>query len=261
MGGSPDSGQGFGGFHVKFPGVGLACYGKNLIEADLLRDKTIEFTHLCMVTVKQFDEGSLGSDGSLGTTRFNLAFQLFNVGQVKQEVLYVQGVALANRCGLGRLVMGVSKGGNGFMGGAESSEVSDDPEQRFLDQAQSFLLDQEVGITDDKLGGGAEMDDGFGKGALLAVGIDMRHDIVAYFPFLGSGYLVVDRIDMALQFGNHFGSHGRQSQFMLCLSQGNPALAPVGEFELLGKKLLHFAASVPRDQRFLINGAVHGYSL
>lgn len=58
-----------------------------------------------------------------------------------------------------------------------------------------FKLDQ-VGIVGDVRGSGAEVEDGFSCGALVAKGVDVGHDVVAEFLLVLVGGGKVDGVDV-----------------------------------------------------------------
>ena len=75
------------------------------------------------------------------------------------------------------------------------------------------------------------MQDAGGVGALLPIGIDMRHDIVPHFLFARGGDFVVDvqgKVTQRLElcFGD------RKPQFLFGFRKGNPELAPGAELGL-----------------------------
>ncbi len=225
-----DAGQGFGNLHIKFPGVGLACDIKNIVKSKLFGDKFIKFTNFVMIAIEQLEKGRLGANRSLGAAGLELFLQMFDVVKIHQQILNIKSMALADRGGLGRLIMSVAEGGQCLVGAAEGDQVGNDIKQGLLDQAESAALKDEIGVAADKLRGGAEMNDRLSGRALTTIGIDMSHDIMTDFFFLLGGDIEVDVSLKALQLVDHWSGHEGESQFVLGLGQGDPAAAPGGKF-------------------------------
>ncbi len=253
-----DAGQGFGDLHVELARVGLAGDCEHLVKADLLRHPPVQLAHPGVVTVEQLDEGGLGAHRALGAAGLDLAFQLLHVVQVHEQILEVEGGPLAHRGRLGRLVVSEAERCQILVFLCKISEIGNDLDQRPLDQGERALLDEQVGVADHELRGGAQVDDRLGQRALLTVGEHVRHDVVADLAFLGPGQIVVDIVHVGLQLGDHVRGHRGQAEFVLGLGQGHPATAPVGELEPLGKQFLHLPTGVAGHQGLLIDVVIHG---
>ena len=87
------------------------------------------------------------------------------------------------------------------------------------------------------------MNDAFGIRALLTVGIDMGHDVMADFLLTGFGHIIIDVIFGSLQFFDLLVCDGK-AQLLFCLSQGDPQAAPGTELIVLGKNKLHLFACI-----------------
>jgi len=211
-----------------------------------------------VVSLKEFDKGGLGADRTLGAPRLDLRFQVLKVVEIHEKILNIQGVTLANRGGLGRLIMGVAQGCQALVLATESGQVGNDIHQALLNELQTLFLEKQIGVAADKLRSCAEMDNRLGSGALETIGIDMSHDIVADLLFLGRGHLEIDIRGMGPQFIEHSaGNDIGKTHFMLGLGQGDPAAAPGFKLGAFGKKLLHLAAGVAADQGLLIDITIH----
>ena len=206
-----------------------------------------------MVAGKELKKGRLGADRALDAARLELMLPVFYGIQIHQQILNIQGRALAYGHRLGRLVMGIAQCRQASVFSGKGCKIRYSPEQRRTDQLHGLTLDHQIRVTDHELRGCPQVDNGLGKRTLLTIGKDMRHDIMANFLFLGLGDLEVDVVRMRFHLGDHFGAHCREAHFVLGLGQGYPALAPVGELVTFGKKALHFPAGVAGNQRFLIN--------
>ena len=91
------------------------------------------------------------------------------------------------------------------------------------------------------------MDDGLGVGTLLAVGVDVAHNVMADQLFTGFRHVVVDIPGMGLHLIDLLLGHV-QPQLVLGLRQGNPQLPPGAELVVVGEEILHLLAGVPGGQ-------------
>ena len=130
------------------------------------------------------------------------ALQLFEVGE---QILAVLGKAVADGGGFGGLNVGEGDGGRvGFVcdacsqGGQRALKPFDD---LFETRAQA----QGVYVVEHIHRRRAEMNDGAADGALLGIGVDLRHQIVADFLFDLLGALNVDVILACAQIGHLHG--------------------------------------------------------
>ena len=102
------------------------------------------------------------------------------------------------------------------------------------------------------------MDDAGGVGALLAVGVDVAHHIMADLLLTGLRHLIVDIVLMCDQLLDLFIAD-IQSQLLLALCQRDPQPAPGTKLLVVGKQLLHLLAGITLCQRALVN-IVHACS-
>ena len=77
------------------------------------------------------------------------------------------------------------------------------------------------------------MDDAGGLGALLAVGVDMAHDVVAHQLFPLDGHFVVDIVHMSFQLGYHVRGDVGQSLIHFGTSQRHPQPPPCAELVVI----------------------------
>ena len=91
------------------------------------------------------------------------------------------------------------------------------------------------------------MDNPGGLGALLAVGVDVAHHVVAHQALSFLSHIVVNVILVGFQLVDLRLGH-RQSQSVLRLGQGNPQLPPGAELKIVRKNVLHFPAGIPGRQ-------------
>ena len=101
------------------------------------------------------------------------------------------------------------------------------------------------------------MDDARRFRALLAVGVDVAHHIMAdhLLPLLG--HLVVDVLGVGFQLVDLLLGDG-QAQLMLRLGQGDPQLPPGAELQIRGKQVFHFPVRIPGGQGGFVHVSCHG---
>jgi hypothetical protein len=111
---------------------------------------------------------------------------------------------------------------------------ADHGDKTVADEPQSLRHHDEVGVVAHIARGRAEMDDRFRLRALDAVGVNVRHHVVAddLFPRLGD--LVVDIVLMRFHFGDLLIRDG-QAELLLRFRQRNPEAAPGAEFPVRRK--------------------------
>ena len=146
---------------------------------------------------------------------------------------------LADGRRLRRLEMRERERRQGFVFLRELRERRNGRNQLGPEQRQSLLHENEIGIVPDVAARGAEMDDPAGLRALYAVRVDVRHDVVADFPFTGFGDLVIDVAHMGPQFFQLL-VRDRQAQRLLALRERDPEPPPGRELPVRRKKRLHF---------------------
>ena len=88
------------------------------------------------------------------------------------------------------------------------------------------------------------MDNGLRVRALLAVGVNVAHDVVADQLLPGLGHIVIDSLGVGLQLVDLLLGHV-EPQLALRLGQGDPQLPPGSEFVVVGEKILHLFAGIP----------------
>ena len=93
------------------------------------------------------------------------------------------------------------------------------------------------------------MDDAGGLGALLAVGIDVAHHVVADQLLPGNGDVIVDIVHMGFQLGHHFGGDIGQALLHLGPGQRHPQAAPGAELVVIREDVLHLIGGVAGGKR------------
>src|SRR5207248_3608824 len=108
-----------------------------------------------------------------------------------------------------------------------------------------------VGIVTDKGTRGAQVDNATGFGTLLAVGVNVRHNIVAQLFFLRFGDSEIDVLDMGAQFFNLFRTDS-ETGLGFSFSQRDPETTPGLEFVLRRKDPAYLFTGVAFHQRINI---------
>ena len=93
------------------------------------------------------------------------------------------------------------------------------------------------------------MDDAGCLGALLAVGINVAHHVVAHQLFALNGHFVVDVVHMGFQLGHHVGGDVGQALVHLGPCQCHPQAAPGAELVVIGEDVLHLVRGIPGGKR------------
>ena len=84
----------------------------------------------------------------------------------------------------------------------------------------------------------AEVDDARSVGRRLAVGVDVRHDIMAHFTLPCGNDIIIDIIDMSFKLLHLLLGH-RQPQLMLASGKLRPQSAPCAVAHIGRKQVLH----------------------
>ena len=251
-GGLGDGRQGGDHAGIHLPGVGLAGHGDHPIKTHLLGDHLLQLFDLLVVPVEELQEAGLGAGGALAAQELQGAHTEFQFLQVHEQLVDPEGGPLAHGGELGRLIVGEAQGGLGLVFRRELRQDLDDVHQALPDQLQALPHEDHVGVVAHIAAGGAQVDDGHGLRALGAVGMDVRHHVMAQALLLGLGHIVVDIVLVGLQLIDLRLGH-RQAQLHLRPGQGDPEPAPGGEFFVLREQIEHLRAGVAAGKGALIN--------
>ena len=170
------------------------------------------FFDLLLVALEELHEAGLRSGRSFDAAEPEFVYGELDVFKIELQVLEPKRGALAD----GRELRGlqvreaqsrhlavlVREGGQGFH----------DVHQMVGNEFQGIPVDDEVGVVGDVAAGGAEMDYAGRALSLVAVGLDVSHDVVAHFSFVFFRDVEIDVGRVFLQFLNLLFSYG-ESQF------------------------------------------------
>ena len=117
---------------------------------------------------------------------------------IQNEIHKPKRCALAHGCGLRRLKMRKAEARHVLIFISKSRNACNGVYQFFPDQAQRLAHRDHLGNIANIAAGCAQMDDRLRLGALIAVSVNVRHNIVAEFLFISSGRLVIDILGVRL---------------------------------------------------------------
>ena len=86
---------------------------------------------------------------------------------------------------------------------AKWASLASTPMSFLRHELQALPHHDDVGVVAHIAAGSTQMDDAGGLGALLAVGIDVAHHVVADQLLPGNGDVIVDIVHMGFQLGHH----------------------------------------------------------
>ena len=169
--------------------------------------------------------------------------------QVHHQLIGPQGRALAHGGGLSGLAVGVGHAGHVLVLLGKTGQLGQHADELFADELQTLTHHDDVGVVADVAAGRTQMDDACRLGALLAVGVDMAHDVVADQLLAGNGDIVVDIVHMGFQLLHHFGGDVGQALLHLCAGQRHPQTAPGAELVVIREDVLHLIGGVTGGKR------------
>ena len=105
---------------------------------------------------------------------------MVDLAEVHHQLVGPQGCALAYGGGLGGLAVGVGHAGHILVLLGELCQLCQHADELLAHQLKALTHHDDVGVVADIAAGGTQMDDACRLGALLAVGVDMAHDVVAH---------------------------------------------------------------------------------
>ena len=103
--------------------------------------------------------------------RLYCAQDMLDFFQIKQQLLHPQCGALTHSSRLSRLEMGKGKSGKILILIGKLGQYADEGNQLLQDDLSGLVHEDQIGVVSHIAGGSAQVDDGTGMGALLAVGV------------------------------------------------------------------------------------------
>ena len=173
------------------------------VKTHLLGDGGIHGADLVGVALEQLHKGSLGAGGALDAAQLQGSQPVVDLVEVHHQLVGPQGGALAHGGGLGGLAVGVGHAGHVLVLLGKVGQLGQHANELFADELQALPHHDDVGVVAHIAAGSTQMDDAGGLGALLAIGIDVAHHVVADQLLPGNGDVIVDIVHMGFQLGHH----------------------------------------------------------
>jgi hypothetical protein len=192
--------------------------------------------------VQQFVVGSLRAHGPLQPFAARIGDQMVQRPDIFEQILGVDGEAVAEGGRFGRLDVGVGHGGQigRFLNAVGQGQQQFG--QLITQQNGRFTQPQHVHIVGNIGAGSPQMDDTASHRALLGKGANLSHDVVARLLLNDQGTLNIYVIYVLLQIGQLFGRY--QTGLMLSGGQSQPDPAHQAAFMLLRPQPAHRLAAV-----------------
>ena len=169
---------------------------------------------------------------------------MVDLGKIHHQLVGPQGGTLAHGGGLCRLAVGIGHAGHVLVLLSKAGELCQHTDQLFADEFQALPHHDDIGVIAHIAAGGTQMDDACCLGALLAVGVNVAHHIMAHQLLARNGDLVVDVVHMGFQLGHHFGGDIGQTLFHLGPGQRHPQAAPGAELVVIREDVLHLVGRI-----------------
>ncbi len=243
---------------VDLPRIGLPGHRVAFRKADLAADQLVQPPDLGMVAVDQGQEAGLRAGRALGAVGLEVRQAELDLGQVEHEVIGPQAGPLAHRRRLGRLKVREGQAGHGPILLGEAGQAVDHGHQPVADHFQGLAEQHEIGVVGHVAACRAQVDDRPGRGADVAVGMNVGHHVVPQPPLVPFGRREVDVVDVLLQLGDLLLAD-RQAEFRLGLGQGHPQPPPGAELPLRAPQLAHGGRGIAGDQGVFVLGVLVGH--
>ena len=228
---------------VELSRVGLAGYGKARLVAQLLGDLAVDLRGELVVAVKELEEARLRAGRALRAEQLRLADLVLDVLEVHQELLDPERRALADGRRLCGLEVRESQRRQILVFLRELRKHADDVDKLFADDLHRLGHDDDIGIIAHVAARRAEVDDASRLRALLAVGVDMAHHVVADYALARFGDLIVDVVGMRLELVDLL-LRDRQAELHLAFRQRDPQAAPRFELHIRREKVFHLLVGI-----------------
>ena len=244
---------------VELARVGLAGNGEARLIAQLFGDFAVDLRGHLVIAVEQLEEARLRAGRALRAEQLRLADLILDVLEIHQEFLNPERRALADGRRLGGLEVRESERRQVLVLRRELRKHADDVDELLPDDFHRLGHDDDIGIVAHVAARRAEVDDAGRLRALLAVGIDVAHHVVAHEALTRFGDLIIDVVGMRLELVNLL-LRDRQAQLHLALRQRDPQAAPCPELHIGREKIFHLLIGIAGGQWGFI-GVSHGVDL
>ena len=225
--------------------VGLAADGEAAVEAELCGDAVVHLVDLRAVAVKEVHEAGLGAGRAAAAEELERGEDVVELLEVAQKVLHPERRALADGHRLRGLIVRVAEGRHGGVFARERGEICQHAEQLTAQIAQTVAVENEIGVVGDVAARRTKVDDAGGGRRGLAVGVDVRHHIVAHLALALLGHGVVNVGDVRFQLRDLPGGDG-QSQLVLRAGERGPQTTPRLKAHIGGEQVQHIRRRVAR---------------
>ena len=165
--------------------------------------------------------------------------------KIAEKILHPESRALADGHRLCGLIVRVAEGRHGGVFARERGEICQHAQKLATQIAQTVAVENEIGVVGDVAARRAEVDDAGGGRRGLAVGVDVRHHIVAHLALALLGHGVVNVGDVRFQLRDLPGGDG-QSQLVLRAGKRAPQPPPCLKAHIGGEQVQHIRRRVAR---------------
>ena len=235
--------------------IGLSADVKARLKAKVSRDHAVHLVNLRLVALEQLHEAGLRARRAAAAEEPDVLQRKVDLVQIGEEILHPQRRALADGHQLRRLIVRVSERRQRFVRLGEVRQIGDDLEQLTAQIAQTVAIEDQVGVVRHIAARRAQMDDARCGRRRLAIGIDVRHHVVADLLLAPADAVVIDVVDVRFKLRNLI-IRDRQAQRGFSPGQRDPQPAPGAIARVRGEQLQHVAGRIARGQgRFVSVGA------
>ena len=147
-----------------------------------------------MITVKQSQKAGLGSCCALASKKLQAAYDKIQLFNIQKQILNPEACTLAHRYRLGRLEMSKTKSGLSLILKCKAGQLCYNGKHLAFYKLQRFGVDKNIGVITHIAGGGSQVNNTPGLFTLGTKGMDMSHNIMAGFFFLGFRHIVINGI-------------------------------------------------------------------
>ena len=236
--------------------IGLAADGEALFKAELRGDAAVHLVDLVTVALEEVDKARLRARRAAAAEEAHRADDKIKLFKVRAEVLHPQRRALADRHGLRGLIVRIAERRRGGVFAGKCRKIHHHAEKLPSQVFEAVAIQHQIGVVRHIAARRAEVDDAGGGRRRLAVGVHMRHHIVAHLVLALFGDLVVDVGDVRGELVDLLLRDG-QAQLVLGAGKRHPQSAPRLEAHIGGKEVQHVFGRIAGRKRGLVNILAH----